>query len=115
MKALMNKSSMLAIIVSGSLFGIVHLLNVFTGADLVPTLLQVFYAMAFGFMCAAFFYKTANIIPCIICHAVGNAFDTFLPKDLSVTMQYVGCISIVILSSSYGVYLLTTKKKLRNL
>ena len=115
MKALMNKSSALAIIVSSSVFGIIHFFNIFGGADLVPTVLQVCYAMAFGFMCAAFFYKTDNIIPCILCHGVGNALDTFLPPDLSITMQYAGCITIVILGSSYGVYLLTTKKKLRNL
>lgn len=115
MRALMNRSSLLAIIVSSSLFGIIHFLNIFVGADLVSTILQVCYAMAFGFMCATFFYKTDNIIPCIICHAVGNALDTFLPKDLSVTMQYAGCIAIVVFGSSYGIYLLTTKKKLRNL
>ncbi len=115
MKALMNKSSVLAIVVASLLFGVIHLLNVFMGADLVSTLLQVCYAMAFGFMCAAFFYKTDNIIPCIICHGVGNALDIFLPKDLSVTMQCVGCIAIVVLGVSYGVYLLTTKNKLLNL
>lgn len=115
MKALKNKSSKLAIIVSGSLFGIIHLLNIFTGADLVSTLFQVSYAMAFGFMCAAFFYKTDNIIPCIICHAVGNALDIFLPTDISAAKQFVGCAAIIVFGSSYAVYLLTTKKKLRNI
>lgn len=115
MKALMNISSVLAIIVSSSLFGIIHLMNILSGAELLATILQVFYAMAFGFMCAAFFYKTDNIIPCIICHGVGNALDVFLPEDLSVTMQCGGCIAIVFFGSLYGIYLLTTKKKLRNI
>ena len=115
MKALMNKSAVLAIIVSSALFGIIHLSNIFMGADLVSTFLQVGYAMAFGFMCAAFFYKTDNIIPCIICHAVGNALDIFLPEDLSVTMQYIGCIAMIIIGLSYGIYLLTTKNSLRNI
>lgn len=112
MKALMNKSAALAVAVSSSLFGIIHLLNLFTGADIVSTVFQVFYAAAFGFMCAAFFYRTGSIIPCIICHAVGNALDIFLPKDMSVTMQYIGCTAIVLSGSFYGIYLLTTKKEL---
>lgn len=115
MKALMNKSSVLSIIVSSSLFGLIHFLNIFVGADLISTILQVCYAMAFGFMCTAFFYKTDNIIPCIICHGVGNALDIFLPEDLSITMQCVGCIAIIVFGVSYGIYLLTTKKPLKKL
>ena len=55
MKALMHENDKLAIFVSGSLFRIIHLLNIFTGNNVFSTLLQVFYAMSFGLMCAIFF------------------------------------------------------------
>jgi len=110
MKAIMNKNKRIAIIVSGVLFGVIHLLNIFTGASIVTTILQAFYATSFGLMCAVFFYKTNNIIPCIICHSLSNAFDTFLPQNLSIEKQYIGCITIIIISSFYTIYLLKSKK-----
>lgn len=109
-KALMNKSEALAIIVSGSIFGFIHLLNIFTGADLFSTLLQVLYAMSFGFMCAIFFCRTNNIIPCVLCHSIGNVFDTFLPAEQSLSMQYFGCGAIIIIAGFYSVYLLKRRK-----
>ena len=112
MKAIMNKNNKLAIIISGTLFGIIHLLNIFTGADILQTIIQVLYATAFGLMCSVFFYKTNNIIPCIICHSLSNAFDIFLPINLSIKLQYLGCISIILISSFYTIYLLKTKKSL---
>lgn len=112
MKAIMNKNEIFGVILSGVLFGVLHLLNIFTSADILPTIIQVFYATAFGLMCSIFFYKTNNIIPCIICHSLSNTFDIFLPIDLSIEMQYLGCISIIATSSFYAIYLLKTKKDL---
>jgi membrane protease YdiL (CAAX protease family) len=105
MKALMNKSDKLAILISGSLFGIIHLLNLFTGANIFSTLLQVFYAISFGVMCAIFFYKTKNIIPCILCHSISNIFDTFLLSEQTIVMQYIGCVIFILISSFYSIYL----------
>lgn len=110
MKAIMNKNEILSVVISGILFGVIHLLNIFTGADILSTIIQVFYATAFGLMCSVFFYKTNNIIPCIVCHSLSNVFDTFLPIDLSIKMQYLGCISIIIISNFYTIYLLKNKK-----
>ncbi len=109
MRALLHKGPTFAIAISTLIFGLFHALNLIFGADLVPTLLQVLYSMAFGFMCCVFFYKTNNIIPCIICHALGNIFDIFLPQNTSPTFQYIGCVVITIISIGYGIYLLLAK------
>ncbi len=109
MKALLHKGPAIAIAISTLIFGLFHALNLIFGADLVPTLLQVAYSMAFGFMCCVFFYKTKNIIPCIICHALGNIFDIFLPQNTSLTFQYIGCAVMIIISIGYGIYLLLAK------
>ena len=105
MKTLMHKNDKFAIFVSGSLFGIIHLLNIFTGNNVFSTLLQVFYAMSFGFMCAIFFYKTKNIIPCILCHSISNVFDTFLPSEHTIVMQCIGCLLFILISGCYSIYL----------
>lgn len=109
MRALLHKGPIIAIVMSTLIFGLFHALNLIFGAELVPTLLQVVYSMAFGFMCCAFFYKTKNIIPCIICHALGNILDIFLPQNTSLTFQYVGCIVMTVISIGYGIYLLLAK------
>ena len=109
MKALLHKGPAFAISISTLIFGFFHALNLIFGADLVPTLLQIVYSMAFAFMCCAFFYKTQNIIPCIICHTLGNIFDIFLSQNTSLTFQYVGCAVMTIISIGYGTYLLLAK------
>lgn len=112
MRALMNKNEKAAIIISSVIFGAAHITNLFGGADLFLTTLQIFYAIAFGFMCAIFFYKTGNIIPCIICHSLTNMLDTFMPEDLSIFISCMGCVAFIAFSTFYGLYLLMTKKAL---
>ncbi len=109
MKALLHKGSIFAIAISTLIFGLFHALNLIFGAELVPTLLQIVYSMGFGFMCCVFFYKTKNIIPCIICHALGNIFDIFLSQNASLSFQYVGCVVMTVISIGYGIYLLLAK------
>jgi len=111
-KALMNKNTKVAILLPSISFGIIHITNFFGGADIVMTILQIIYASAFGLMCSMFFYKTNNIIPCMICHSITNITDTFLPKNLSIEYQYIGCIAFIIPSIFYTWYLYKTKKSL---
>ena len=112
MKAIMNKSTTAAIIISSVSFGMIHIFNLFYGRDIVNTLIQVIYAFALGLMFAMFFYKTNNIIPCMICHIVINTTSIIIPKDLSEVQLYAGCIIYVIPSIFYAYYLYKTKKNL---
>ncbi len=112
MKAIMNKSTTAAIIISSISFGMIHIFNLFYGRDIILTLIQVVYATALGLMFAMFFYKTNNIIPCIICHVGINATGVFLPKDLSEVQQHVGWIMLTIPPILYAYYLYKTKKPL---
>ena len=45
-----------AIIVSSITFGIGHIVNLLNGADLIPTLIQVCYAIAIGYILVMVFY-----------------------------------------------------------
>lgn len=112
MKAIMNKSSTAAIIISSIIFGIIHIFNIFYGADVIITIAQVVYAFALGLMFAMFFYKTNNVIPCIICHCIVNISSIFLPKDLSNAQICLGWIIFIIPSFFYAWYLYKTKKSL---
>lgn len=76
-KAISKDSEKQAIIISGLTFGIGHIVNLLNGADVLPTLLQMCYAVAMGILFAVIFYKSKSIIPCIISHSVINSLSTF--------------------------------------
>lgn len=110
MKAIMNKNPKAAILLPSIIFGIIHITNLFSGANIIMTILQVIYAIFFALMCSIFFYKTNNLIPCMICHSITNITDVFLPNNLSIEDQCIGCIAFIIPSAFYAWYLYKTKK-----
>ena len=65
-KSIEKDNQKLAIIISSLTFGIEHIVNLLNGADLVPTLMQICYAIAIGFLFVTIFNKSKSLIPCII-------------------------------------------------
>lgn len=109
-KAVINKNTKAAIFITSIVFGIIHLTNLFGGANLIQTVLQVIYATSFALMCSLFFIKTNNIIPCMICHSLVNITNSFMPNDLSIKYQCIGCIAFIIPSAFYALFLYKTNK-----
>ncbi len=97
-----------AIIVSSVTFGIGHIVNLIngSGAELIPNLLQVVYAMAVGFTFVMIFYKTKSLMPCIITHSVFNGLSAF-SNEAAITPQreIFSGIAIAIVAIVYAVYL----------
>jgi membrane protease YdiL (CAAX protease family) len=97
-----------AIIVSSVTFGIGHIVNLIngSGAELIPNLLQVVYAMAVGFTFVMIFYKTKSLMPCIITHGVFNGLSAF-SNEAAITPQreIFSGIAIAIVAIVYAVYL----------
>lgn len=109
-KAVINKNTKAAIFISSIVFGVIHLTNLFGGANLIQTVLQVIYATSFALMCSLFLIKTNNIIPCMICHSLVNITNSFMPNDLSIKYQCIGCIAFIIPSAFYALFLYKTNK-----
>lgn len=109
-KAVINKNTKAAIFIPSIVFGVIHLTNLFGGANLIQTVLQVIYATSFALMCSLFFIKTNNIIPCMICHSLVNITNSFMPNDLSIKYQCIGCIAFIIPSAFYALFLYKTNK-----
>ncbi|MBQ8626432.1 MAG: CPBP family intramembrane metalloprotease [Agathobacter sp.] len=76
-KAMSKDNIKSAIIVSSVTFGIGHLVNLIngSGAELLPNILQVVYAMVVGFTFVMIYYKTKSLIPCIITHSLFNGLS----------------------------------------
>lgn len=97
-----------AIIVSSLTFGIGHIINLFNGAALIPTLIQVCYAVAGGYLFVIIFQKGKSLWPCIIAHACINASSIFGIENIIST--YIAPVFLILISVSYAVYLNKTIK-----
>ena len=92
-----------AIAVSSITFGIGHIVNLFNGADLVPTLLQVCYATAVGYLFVIIFHKSKSLIPCIIAHSVNNALSVF--NEENTVSLYVAPVFLTVVPLLYAIYI----------
>lgn len=90
-----------AIIVSSLTFGIGHIVNLLNGAEFLPTLLQVCYAVAIGYMLVIVFYKSKSLMPCIIFHIVFNALS-ILSKG---TSEIYSSLILIVMCLAYSLYL----------
>ncbi|MGV9172025.1 MAG: type II CAAX prenyl endopeptidase Rce1 family protein [Promethearchaeia archaeon] len=70
-----NYSENEAISINAMLFGVMHVINLFQGADLFSTLFQVVYATIFGIVFALIFKKTKSLVPPITIHYFINIFS----------------------------------------
>ena len=102
---MMEKDSIkAAVIVSSLTFGIGHILNLLNSADLIPTLLQIIYAISTGFMFVIIFIKSKSIMPCIITHSLVNALSVFEVSTF-ITI-YIAPIILTIIPIIYSIYLI---------
>lgn len=92
-----------AIIVSSITFGIGHIINLLNGATLIPTLMQICYAMTTGYLFVLIFYKSKSLIPCIITHSLTNSLSIFnIENSLSL---YIEPIFLTIIPLVYAIYI----------
>ena len=101
---MMEKDSLKrAMIVSAITFGIGHIVNLLNGADVIPTLLQICYATAIGFLFVIIFYKSKSLVPCIITHSLINSLSIFSSENEM--LSYVASAFLIIVSLIYAVYI----------
>ena len=106
--AMLKNGKNSAIIVSSVTFGVGHIINLIngSGAELLPNLLQVVYAIAVGFMFMMIYYRTKSLLPCIIIHSVFNALSAFANETgLTSKEQIISCILITLISGAYALYI----------
>lgn len=102
-QALLKDNDKTAYIISSFTFGIGHLVNLLNGADFLPTLLQLCYATALGFLFCILFVKGKSLIPCIIVHSFINATSIFGISSRGMNEIWIS-VFLCILSISYAVW-----------
>ena len=98
-----------AIIVSSVTFGIGHIINLLNSADILPTLIQIMYATAGGYLFVTIFYKSKSLWPCIITHILVNSLSIFNGTD-NVISIWIAPIFLTIASILYAMYINKTIK-----
>lgn len=109
-KSIEKDNQKLAIIISSITFGIGHIVNLLNGADLVPTLMQICYAITIGFLFVTIFNKSKSLIPCIITHIAVNSLSVLGVNSTGIS-TYLIPIMLIIISISYTVFIKVAFKK----
>lgn len=109
-KAMCRDSQKTAIIVGSLTFGVGHIVNLLTGADLLFTLLQVAYATAIGYLFITIFLKSGSIVPCIIAHCLINGLSTF-GADQERWVVVIICVLLTVIPLAYALWLNRSEKK----
>ena len=95
-----NRSKVIScVLISNLLFGLAHLLNLFTGADLAAVVSQVFYATMIGTAFSALLLRTkGNLVWCGVLHGfydMASGFGDFTNKVSSGAQAHQAVTSIV--------------------
>ncbi|MCR4893240.1 MAG: CPBP family intramembrane metalloprotease [Eubacteriales bacterium] len=102
---LKDGSAVTAVIVSSLTFGLGHIVNLFTGHELAETLMQVVFAVSFGFAVTLAFYKGGSLLPCILAHSLTDVFAVFSAEDVSPAFNLTAHIAAFVLMALYSIYL----------
>ena len=92
-----------AVIIAAVTFGIGHIVNLLAGQASLETVLQVAFAITWGFIFTMVFYKSGSLLPCIVSHALVDAFSKFSVESSWGSWVYV--VATIILGALYCVYL----------
>lgn len=105
-KALIPKDGIrLAIIISSVTFGIGHIINLLAGQASLETVIQVFFAIGWGFIFTLVFHKCKSLIPCIVAHGLVNAFSKFANESNNGRTAWIYMTATILIAIIYGIYL----------
>ena len=103
-KAMLKENkTIVAIVVSAVTFGVGHIVNLFTGQASFETVVQIIFAVSWGFILTMVCYKSGSIIPCIIAHSAIDALSVFGADNELVDWIYIG--ATIVVAIVYSIYL----------
>ena len=106
-KALCKDGLKQAVLISSLTFGVGHIVNLFNGAEILPTLLQVCYATAIGFLFTYIFHTSGSLWVCILFHGAFNSLSVFANEPArTLEWELLSAAFLCVVSVGYGVYLL---------
>ncbi len=92
-----------AVIVSAITFGMGHIVNLLTGHATGETLVQIVFAVAWGFLFTFAYLKGGSLLPCIAIHSLIDVFSVFA-RDNEVA-HWIVIVATVAVALVYCLYL----------
>ena len=92
-----------AVVVSAITFGMGHIVNLLTGHATAETLVQMVFAVAWGFLFTFAYLKGGSLLPCIAIHGLIDAFSVFARDNAAADWAYI--IATVVIAVVYCLYL----------
>ncbi len=112
-RALLKKDGpTLAIIISAVTFGMGHIVNMLAGQASLETLLQVCFAVAWGFIFTYAYYKGGSLWPCVIVHGLVDAASMFSCSADSTASDMAYIVATIVVAIVYCGYLSRQKTAL---
>lgn len=72
----------------------------------IETVVQVFFAIAWGFIFTMVFYRSGSLIPCIIAHGLVDALSKFaLDRGEDMLTEWIYMIATIAVAIIYCIYL----------
>ncbi len=103
-KAMLKEDkAIVAIIVSALTFGVGHIVNLLTGQATVETLIQIVFAVSWGFILTMVYYRGGSLFPCIIAHSVIDALSVYGADNELADWIYIG--ATIVIAIVYSLYL----------
>lgn len=113
-KAMCKDNIKLAVFISSITFGMGHIVNLLNGEALIPTILQICYATAIGFLFTIIFFKGKSLFPCMITHGAVNSLSIFAVNTSSLICDIVTTVILCVVSIAYALWILRDIKKVNN-
>ena len=108
-RGLCEENVTVAIWISSLTFGFGHIVNLFFGEPVLPTIMQLVYASAIGFCYTVIVYTGGSLLPCILSHAFVNTTSIFA-REPDLPHLILTTALQTLLSFGYGLWLLRKAK-----
>ena len=92
-----------AITISAVTFGIGHIVNLLAGQGGMESLIQVIFAIAWGFIFTFMYYKSGSLWVCIVVHGLVDVFSKFTAAERRSGYLYVA--ATIFVAVVYCIYL----------
>ncbi len=104
-----KKGVFLSVLLSSAIFGLIHVFNIFAGANPLSVIMQVGYSFLVGGMCAVVLIKTESIWYSVLIHALYNFAGDIIPiLGGGILWDIPRIVITVLLTVTVAIYLICT-------
>lgn len=102
-----------AVIITSLTFGIGHISNLFTGQNLLETLVQIAYAICIGYAFVIARIASDSIWMCVAVHSLIDVLSLFISETISSSMVIIAGLALIAISLAVAWWIMKANPKHR--